>query len=442
MDHTNIMTLKNNFLSISDSYASIFLNFFGKAIGLVTIIFLAGKLDQNSFGMYSYLIALSGFIAVFLKLGLPPYLTKLTSSLLANQSYSKIKSLWKKVNNFLLYTLILILILSSAIYFFNFKLLQNFNLLDLSICLLIAFSISLNEIRSSMIRGMGHIKSGLIPENFIRPILFIICLYFAFNLNNFNLTLILIIFLLAYISSNIVNQFIIFKINKNEIVKSNTDVLKNFDIKSSEIISYFFFTFLQVLMAQFCILLFPFFSTYEELALFRIAFSGGFLLTTVLLAIASANINKFAGLYSTKDFRKLEKFANKCSKMSLIYSLLLISISCVLASFVIDLLLGELYLGSLLPFYIIAVGQLFNCSFGLASSILQMSKFQFFNNISLAVSIGVGIILFILLVQNYGAIGASIAYSSSLITYVFLSQFFCKLKIGFIVNPFQKISKI
>ena len=128
--------------------------------------------------------------------------------------------------------------------------------------------------------------------------------------------------------------------------------------------------------------------------------------------------------------------------MSLIYSLLLISISCVLASFVIDLLLGELYLGSLLPFYIIAVGQLFNCSFGLASSILQMSKFQFFNNISLAVSIGVGIILFILLVQNYGAIGASIAYSSSLITYVFLSQFFCKLKIGFIVNPFQKISKI
>jgi len=436
------MILKNSF-NISDSHASIFLNFIAKAMGLITIIYLANIFDQDFFGLYSYLIALSSFIAVFIKLGLPPYLTKSTSSLLANQNYSKIKSLWIKINRFLSLALVILLTLFLIIYLIDTTPSENnITLFDLLACFLIAFSISFSEIRSSMIRGMGYIKSGLFPENFIRPILFLLCLFLVSAFYDQNITLILFIFLGAYIFSNSVSQFIIYRISKTEIDERNIDIKKKFKIEPNEIISYFSFSFLQILMSQFCILLFPFFSSYEELALFRIAFSGGFLLTVVLMAIAAANINKFAGFYSKKDYRKLNKYANKCSAMSASYSTILILVACILAPYAIDFLLDNSYSDSLIPFYIIAFGQLFNCFFGLASSILQMSKFQFHNNISLGIAIFVGVIFFIIFVENTGAFGASIAYTSCLITYVLLSQFFCKLKIGFFVNPFSIVSRV
>lgn len=436
MDHLNTMILKNNFFNLSNSHAAIFLNFFAKACGILIIVYIANTFNQNLFGIYSFLIALAGFFATFLKVGLPPYLIKKTSSLLARNRYFALMSLWQLVRRYLLISFLFIstsLLLVFYVYPISFK---DIDFTDLSICILIAYSITFSEICSSMIRGTGHIKSGLVPENLIRPCVFILTLYLTINFLTHNISTILMLFFGSYLISNSLSQLVLSKITKQEIRPNIINNEYRFKLNPKELASYFSFSFLQIFMSQFCILLFPFFSSYDELAVYRISFAGGFLLTSILIAIASANINKFSTFYSQKDFKSLNSYANKCSAMSFRYSLFFIVFSCLSAPFIIDLILDKSYMASLVPFYIIAFGQLFNCAFGLSSSILQISNYQSCNNVSLFISILIGIIIFSFLVSKSGAIGASIAYSASLLAYVSLSQFFCKIKIGFFVNPF------
>lgn len=441
MDHTNTMILKNNFFNISDSHAAISLNFFAKASGLLIIVYMANSFNQNLFGRYSYLIALAGFFATFIKIGLPPYLTKITSSLLVSDRYSELISLWHLVAHYLLISFVLLLTSLFLVFYIQPFSFENIDFANIFICILIAYCIAFSEIRSSMIRGAGYIKSGLVPENFIRPCVFIFTLYLTINFSTYNISTILLLFFGSYLISNSLSQLVLLKITKQVIQPNITNDNHRFKLNSRELVSYFSFSFLQILMSQFCILLFPFFSSYDELAIYRISFSGGFLLTSILIAISSANINKFSTLYTQKNFNSLNSHANKCSAMSFKYSFFFIMLSCFSAPFVIDLILDESYMESLMPFYIIAFGQFFNCAFGLASSILQMSNYQSYNNVSLFISIFIGIIIFIFLTSKSGAIGASIAYSASLLVYILLSQFFCKIKIGFFVNPFGNISR-
>jgi O-antigen/teichoic acid export membrane protein len=440
MVHINTMSQESNYLSLSISQASILINFCGKFLGLLSLACLANFFSENAFGFYSYLISLAAFIAVFLKLGMPPFLTKNTSSLLASRNFSDLSYLLNSVGRYFIISFVLMLIfilsLSSKR---EAELFNEITYLELIFCILIAYAISFGEILSSIIRGMGFIRSALYPENIVRPIIFLFLLLGTAKLSSLNIFNTLFLFLTAYIISNFIYYLV-----KRKIVELHPDTSTvgkgRFIFQYQEMFSFFVFSLLQVVFSQFSFLLFPFFSSYDELAIYRIAFSGGFLLTAVLLAVSSANVHLFSNFYSQNQLTKLRNHANECSWITFSYGFFFIAFSCASAPYLLPLVLQESYSASLTPFYIIAIAQLFNSAFGLASSVLQMSRFQYFNNISMVISLLIGIIYFVFHVKDMGAVGASISFSISILLYVFLSQLFCKILLGFFVYPRRLIS--
>lgn len=434
------MNQKSDHLNLTISQASIVINFCGKFLGLLIIACLANFFSENAFGFYSYLISLAAFIAVFFKLGMPPFLTKNTSSLIASENFSELSDLFKRVGRYFFITfaliLMFILIMGSNR---ETELFNEITYLELTLCILIAYAICFGEILSSIIRGMGFIRTALYPENVVRPIIFLLLLLLTANISSLNIFNALIFFLLAYVISNF-----IYYLSKHRIVVSHLGISKagkgRFIFQNREVLSFFIFSLLQVAFSQFSFLLFPFFSSYDELAIYRIAFSGGFLLTAVLLAVASANVHLFSNFYSQNQLTKLRNHANECSWTTFIYGFPFIAFSCAFAPYFLPLVLKESYLASLTPFYIIAIAQLFNSAFGLASSVLQMSRFQYLNNISIVISLLIGIIFFVSLVKDTGAVGASISFSITILVYIFLSQLFCKIYLGFFIYPRKLIS--
>ena len=97
----------------------------------------------------------------------------------------------------------------------------------------------------------------------------------------------------------------------------------------------------------------------------------------------------------------------------------------VFAPFIIQIVFGEQYLSSLIPFRILSIGYFFSATFrALSSSILIMLRKV---KVNLIISIIVGIInivLDIFLIKHYGAAGASIATVISFIIASFCTTLF------------------
>lgn len=181
-------------------------------------------------------------------------------------------------------------------------------------------------------------------------------------------------------------------------------------------------------------------SSTEEIGLYSVAARLG-LLTNVFLAIAISTLSpKIAALYAERKLQALEKMIQETTKGLFFIGIITFILYWAFGKYILSLW-GDDFIDSYWILIIIAIGQLFNISTGSTGVFLIMTRHEKVIGLITFISASINIILNLILIPKYGAIGAAAATGSTVIIENIVKVVIVKRKTGILTIPFFSRTK-
>jgi O-antigen/teichoic acid export membrane protein len=155
--------------------------------------------------------------------------------------------------------------------------------------------------------------------------------------------------------------------------------------------------------------------TTESVAFFKVAMQGMILIALGLNSINSVIMPQVARLYKQGDLKQTQKLLTHSVRLSSFVSLPIILVLIFFGQFAIDLLYGKEYLSAYTLLVILCVGQAVNVLMGSVGVVLNMTHNEKYSLRALLISLFISVLLLLVLIPIYSAIGAAIAVSAGMI---------------------------
>lgn len=170
--------------------------------------------------------------------------------------------------------------------------------------------------------------------------------------------------------------------------------------------------------------------TSEELGIYSVASRTVMVMTLILVAMNSITAPRYSKLFSAGNGKGLAKLAQNSSKILVGIVLIPSAILLVFSEEIMSLFGPEFIIGAPI-LMVLVIGQFFNVACGSVGYLLTMTGHEkAFRNIILVTAV-FNIILSIILVQQYGALGVAYATAISMVLWNIWALFMVKHKLGF-----------
>ena len=402
-----------NFL-IKNSLKVLLLRASGILLMFLLSLFLTNSFSAEIVGQYdfvrSFLMILSGASLLGTNQAIIYYSGILTSK----KSFGSIKSIYFKMNFLILvacailYTPLLVIDKEIINQIFNKQ--GAYELVSLSLQGLVFYSITMLNIDT--IRALKH---TLISEGFrnifrYTPFfIFSIILYIIDSPEDLVLWFIYSFVVIFVISTAVVYLFLF---NKNFPKSaahnfSSTEILRASYPMALSAISYF-------LMQSTDVLFISAYDTFESVAYYSIAVK---LATVTALALISVNIviaPKIASIYNDKNFSQLKLILKKATRINVVISLPIIVLLLLFSEYVLSTF-GSNYILAKNALWVLLIAQFFNSVTGPSALYLNMTGRQKKLNVILVISLLINVVLNIILVPDFGMLGAAISTTTSFV---------------------------
>ena len=402
-----------NFL-IKNSLKVLLLRASGILLMFLLSLFLTNSFSAEIVGQYdfvrSFLMILSGASLLGTNQAIIYYSGILTSK----KSFGSIKSIYFKMNFLILvacailYTPLLVIDKEIINQIFNKQ--GAYELVSLSLQGLVFYSITMLNIDT--IRALKH---TLISEGFRNVFrympffIFSIILYIIDSPEDLVLWFIYSFVVIFVISTAVVYLFLF---NKNFPKSaahnfSSTEILRASYPMALSAISYF-------LMQSTDVLFISAYDTFESVAYYSIAVK---LATVTALALISVNIviaPKIASIYNDKNFSQLKLILKKATRINVVISLPIIILLLFFSEYVLSTF-GSNYILAKNALWILLIAQFFNSITGPSALYLNMTGRQKKLNVILVISLLINVVLNIILVPDFGMLGAAISTTTSFV---------------------------
>lgn len=380
-------------------------------LGLLSTIFLARFLGPSDLGTYTLILTLVMFISLPIKAGLPQLMVREISKYISIKQYEKIKGILTFSNSFvIMFSLISIFLLSLINLYFEY-----FEYIYIILIGLIIVILSLNEIRSAVLRAFGRYNLGQFPDNIFRPLIFLFSLVAVYFVDfEINVITVLICYLFSIFASFFMGA--IFLLN-NENFKEIKEVRAEYNIKLWILASFpmALTNIFHLANTQIDVLILASYFSVKEVGLYKIAIQMSLLIAFALQASKMISEPIFAKLYSNKKTIELQNTITIISRINFLFSSLVFLFILFFGEYLIQVLFGEDYLAAYSAFLILGAGRLMSSLFGAGGYLLNMSGFEKeYAKIWLYSAI-LNIILNILIIPFGGINGAALSTSLSLI---------------------------
>ena len=402
-----------NFL-IKNSLKVLLLRASGILLMFLLSLFLTNSFSAEIVGQYdfvrSFLMILSGASLLGTNQAIIYYSGILTSK----KSFGSIKSIYFKMNFLILvacailYTPLLVIDKEIINQIFNKQ--GAYELVSLSLQGLVFYSITMLNIDT--IRALKH---TLISEGFrnifrYTPFfIFSIILYIIDSPEDLVLWFIYS-FVVIFVISTAVVYFFLFNKNFPKSAAHNfssTEILRASYPMALSAISYF-------LMQSTDVLFISAYDTFESVAYYSIAVK---LATVTALALISVNIviaPKIASIYNDKNFSQLKLILKKATRINVVISLPIIILLLFFSEYVLSTF-GSNYILAKNALWILLIAQFFNSITGPSALYLNMTGRQKKLNGILVISLLINVVLNIILVPDFGMLGAAISTTTSFV---------------------------
>ncbi|MAW30994.1 MAG: hypothetical protein CMD15_03725 [Flavobacteriales bacterium] len=418
---------KNNEI-ISKSTSAFLLKIIGSFLGYVFLLLVTRSSGAEAWGIFALCLAVLNITSIISRFGIDISLLRYIPELLPD--YSKVRNLVKK-GIFLVF--IISVFISFALYQFS-DFIANFifykpnlsSFIKLISFALVPFNLSLVIVQS--FRGLKEIKYFAFfsqPARYIFAIIFFILLAYSNLIEDKNLPMysyvigMFFVFLLSlFYFYKKINGFdnTTYSISLSRILKTASPMMLSSSI-------YLLMTWIDTIMIGI-------YSDEANVGVYNVAVRVSGLAAFTLAGISSISAPKFSETYNNGDHVRFKEVVHESSRL-IFFSTLPIIIILLLFNKHILLFFGEEFVGGAGVLYILLLGQMSNTFSGSLAFILQMTgKEKIFRNI-LSLGLIMNFILNLVLIPNFGILGASIASASSLITWNILSLIYIKRKFGF-----------
>ena len=294
---------------------------FHAGVGFVTTALLARMLAPGGYGVYSYAMALIMFLTIPSELGIPGVAVR-------EIAVTNVRKDWGHMMGFILRAhqaiAILALVLMSAGYAVLFIWGDGLSPAKRN-CIALAFLlipfVSFGALRTAMLRGLRKVVLGEIPENIVRPLVFLafIVLLTAFGREYLTPVGVMALQVGATVAAFWSGLHLFFKNRPAELPGAEPSYKTSFWLKSS--VPFALTAALQLINGRTDILMLGIFREDSDVGVYRVATQTAALVVFGLRVINSIQGPHIAHLYAEGDTQRLQKLVTKSSRVIVLATL-------------------------------------------------------------------------------------------------------------------------
>jgi O-antigen/teichoic acid export membrane protein len=405
-------------------------------IGFVTAILMARMLTPAGYGVYSFAMALAGFLAIPSQLGIPTLATRELA--VTNASHD-----WGHMRGFItwahkataLFSVSLLGIGVTALWLLR-QTTSSEQLQCMALAFLLIPLISLGALRNGMLRGLRKVVLSQLPERIIKPsiVLVAITLLLLSGEENLSPTSAILVQIFASALAFAFGLYYFIRSAPSELSTAEAQFKSRSWLKST--IPVALMAAMQTINGQTDILALGLFREDAEVGIYRVAVQ---LATAVIFGLQIVNLIQaphIAHLYAKNDMQRLQRLITKSSQGMLLATLPVVTVLIVFGQQIIELAFGHAYQAAYVPLLILCAGQVVNAAMGSVRSVLNMTGNEHDTTRSLVIGAIFNVVLNLMLTPIWGMNGAAVATATTLVVWNILMWRAVRAKTGLETSPF------
>ncbi|MBL4772685.1 MAG: oligosaccharide flippase family protein, partial [Alcanivoracaceae bacterium] len=395
---------------------SVGIRLLGMSLGFLVGVQLARGLGTDGYGLYSLVMSIIALFTVFTQFGIPQLTIREVSKAKVKKNWGAIKGILIWSNYVILIMFLIILLALFTLKWLNLKVVSDLEVFHTFLYgLMFVPLLAVVQIRSCALMGLQKIVLGQISDVVLRPLFFSCSLFVCFQILSFDASASNAMFLQLF-SIALVFFIALILLKKNmpvDLSKIKPNISARKWLSSS--VPMAFTEGMRVLQGHLAILILGFFLSLNDIGIFKVAVS-----ISVLIAMPVSLINTVSGsivsdLYTKKEFGQLAKISSAMSILMVLGVLALVIPFVIYGHEIIVWSFGSGYDQSVVILLIIGFGHLISAFFGINAILLNMTKHEKRVTRAILYSLVVNIVLAIVLILNFGLIGAAVANAVSLV---------------------------
>ena len=394
------------------------IKFIYAALGFVNAALLAKLMGPSGYGVYAYVLALVGVIAIPAEFGIPQLATREIAVANARQDWGRMRGLILRAHQAIgVLTLAMVCLAAVALLLWGDRL-EPAKLECYALGLALVPVVALGALRGGMLRGLRKVIYGQLPERVVRPLVFMLLIAGAFLLLGKGFFLPSNVLALQIASAGLafaVGYYLFYKHRPVQVATAEPVYRTAQWLKSS--IPFGLTTALTTINGQTDIIALGIFSTDADVGTYRVAVQLATLVIFGLQIVNNMQGPHIAHLYAAGDLPRLRQMINRTSQVVLALAVAVGLAIALLGKPIIRLAFGEAYLGAYLPLVVLCAGQLVNAAMGSVQSLLNMTGHEREATKSVLIGALVNLTLCFSLIPLWGLMGAAVATSTTLVVW-------------------------
>lgn len=424
-------------LFAGDKATVVFVRIAAILASLGSSITLARVLGPDGYGIYAFINSIVFLLLLPVQLGLPVLVIRETAKANATGDIAGLHSVRRwSINLVILGSSIVILGVLALLNLFPLWL-EEEKRATLMWALALIPMLAVGAINASTLRGLKHLFWGLFPTGALQPSLLsgmLLALGLYVSASTVYASQAMILNCMAAAIVLLVTTMALRRV-RPPMPSTSSELVYEHKYWSRSLVPLSMIAGLQLISQSTDLLMLGYFSSNEDVALYRVALNGASMVVFGLTAVNMVVQPKFAAMHARSDISGLQVLATSAARYCLVLTIPIIVIVAIFGCELISVLFGDEYSGSYQPMIILAGAQFFNAFFGSAGNLLSMAGYEKYAMRALFVSAALNVGLNFVLIPIYGINGAAYATGASIIILNVMYWYVAMAKLGVRTDP-------
>lgn len=408
-----------------------------RILGVLVVMFAARVLGAEEYGTFAFALTVATLMAIPGQLGMPHFLTREVAVYLQRLDYGLFKGLIRTSSRLVFVVSTVIALLGWIIVH---QLPDDFGAIDkdvMQVALVLIPLLSLASVRVGALRGLGAVVQAQLPEELVRPLVFLLLLgggyYLAvdFSLNSVSA---MWIQLAASAAAFLYGAYLL----KRVYPAAATAALPLTDtrrwIKSAS--PFMLIATANLIALQADVLVLGLMGTAEDVGVYRVVWLAASLVIFGVNVVDAVVAPHIARLSESGDKARLQRIVTLSARWSLVMAIPFVLLFVIFGGDLLRLMFGEDFVRGYASLLILTLGQVFNASRGAVGQLLMMTGNAWYATTGVAISALMNVLLNVALVPKFGIIGAAVATAGSMVIWGCLMMYWAKVRTGIVSHAF------
>lgn len=397
--------LKSNLMR--GGLASIAIKIFGLGFSLLTAIILARTLGPEQYGVYSYVLAIVSILAIPAMFGLPTLIVRETAKAEVKQEWGLMRGLWSWANRITASLSLLIALIAAVILWLNRDSFSQIQFFTFAWGIAFIPLSALAALRGASLRGLRKVIQGQLPEQVLKPALFIVMLA-AVALTGFTQFTAESAMMLNALSAGVAFVFgawLLWRVKPKQLAS----VKREYERKTwfASVVPLAMVAGLDIVLHHADVIMLGLLATSQDVALYRVAFQGAALIVLATEAFKMISTPHFSKLFHQGDMITFQKLAIKNARYGLAFAIPCALIFILWGKPIISLVFGDEFVASYKSLVVLLMAQLIHVAIGVGGPLLNSCGYEKGTLIAQLVTVIINLILNYLFIPAWGVEGAA-----------------------------------